>query len=127
MIITAIIVAIIIPISLLVLIPEIVVLYLLTLRGPSPGQIYHRMKASKQTHLPYYDLAVTRMYGMSPGYPGVKMDEVWNPDSTIQITNKEKEGDINRKYSMWKITILSIICTFGFLITSIQSLILYFF
>jgi len=84
------------------------------------------MKASKQQHLPYYDLAVTRMYGMAPGYPAVKMDEVWNPDSTKPIIDEEKEISIKKKYSKWKITVISFICSFGFLICSIMSLILYF-
>jgi hypothetical protein len=83
------------------------------------------MKASKQMHLPYYDLAVTRMYGMSPGYPGVKMDEVWNPDSTNPIM--ERDITLKEKHSKWKITFISFICTIGFLTTSIVSLILYFF
>lgn len=114
------------PISLVVLIPELIFLYVLTLRGPSPGQIYNKMKVSKQQHLPYYDLAVTRMYGMSPGYPGVKMDEVWNPDSTKPISEGEKDISYKGKYSMWKVGVINLVCTIGFLITSIYSLILYF-
>ncbi|MFX0033959.1 MAG: hypothetical protein ACFE8E_08005 [Candidatus Hodarchaeota archaeon] len=110
----------------MLLIPELVFLYLLTLRGPSPGQMYTRMKASKQQHLPYYDLAVTRMYGMAPGYPGVKMDEVWNPDSTKPIDDEEKVISIKKKQSMWKVTMISLICTISFSICSIESLIIYF-
>lgn len=84
------------------------------------------MKASKQQHLPYYDLAVTRMYGMAPGYPGVKMDEVWNPDSTKTTVDEEKVISIKKKQSMWKITMISLICTISFSICSIESLIIYF-
>lgn len=118
-------VIIIIPISLLIVIPELAFLYILTLRGPSPGQIYSRMKASKQVGLFYHDPAVI-LSDMAPGYSGLKMNEVWNPDSTKPIIEGERSLSLDKKFSKWKIGVISFISTNGFIITSIMSEILYF-
>lgn len=125
-VVASIVVAFILPISLIILIPELILLYILTLRGPSRGEIYAKMRSSKKVNLPYHDPAQTHLYGTRPGYSAFKMDEVWNPDSTKHMVDEEKELSLKKKYSMWKIAIISFICTIGFLITSIQSLILYF-
>jgi hypothetical protein len=125
-VITNIAVVFVIPLGLVIIIPELIFLYILTLRGPSPGQIYTRMKASKQVNLayPYHDPAVTRMYGMAPGYPGLKMDEVWNPDSTKPMIAKNEY--IEKGNSMWKIQFGAFILTISFLICGIISLFYFF-
>ncbi|MFX1497961.1 MAG: hypothetical protein ACFFBH_10565 [Promethearchaeota archaeon] len=130
-IVATIVVAIVIPISLVVLIPELIFLIVLATRGPSSGQIYINMKASKQERLPYYDQTSVRMYNMFLGPPtsgtlGFRMDEIWNPDSNKSTGDEKKELYLKKKYMMWKITVISLFCTIGFLTTSIMSLILHF-
>ncbi|MFX1526545.1 MAG: hypothetical protein ACFFB4_03150 [Promethearchaeota archaeon] len=119
------------PLTLIILIPEIIFLTSLILKGPSSGQIYNRMKVSKDSRLPYYDHSTVRMYNLSVGPPtsgaiGFRMDEIWNPDSSFPIKEEELDTTYKKKYSKFKITIISSFSTIGFVTTSIMSLILHF-
>lgn len=130
-IISSIVISFVLPLTLIIIIPEIIFLASLTLKGPNFVQRYNRMKISKDSRLPYYDHSTVRMYNLSFGPPtsgtlGFRMDEIWNPDSAKSLRDEKEDAIPKNKYSMWKIITTSLVCTIGFLTTSLVSLIIFF-
>lgn len=100
------------PLILIIVIPEFIYLYYLSQRRFTAIRVLAKMRYQRRA-LSY----------------GLRMNQTWDPKNISKHLQEVEENKklLYKKYSMCKIVIFTIICTVGFLITSIQAVILYFF
>jgi hypothetical protein len=77
-------------ISAILIVPEVVVLVVILFNALDESSNYYKMRVDKEANLLQHDPAVSGMFRNTPGYPAFKMDEVWNPDSAVDINKEEK-------------------------------------
>ena len=103
--------------SSILIVPEVIILIILFIRGTDSSEEYLRMRVKKNANLFQHDPAVTRLYAATPLNLAYKMDVVWNPDSTVHISN-DKELLEMKTFSL-KMQLISLIFTFLYLACSI--------
>ncbi|MFW9947870.1 MAG: hypothetical protein ACFFDX_13685 [Candidatus Odinarchaeota archaeon] len=101
-----------IPIMLIIVIPEFIYLYYISQRSFSAARVLAKMRWERKA-LAY----------------GLRMTHTWDPKNISKHLQQVEENKklLYEKYSMRKIVIFTVICTIGFLITSIQAVVLYFY
>jgi hypothetical protein len=103
--------------------PEVLILLVLLINGLNPGSYYYKTRVNKTDTTFHHDAAVSGIYRMTPGY-GVKMDEIWNPDSAISMREEGKQFEkvnLNRNLQL-----LSVLLTSVFFICAIISVVYFY-
>jgi len=77
------------------IVPEVIVLVVLLFNGLNQSANYYKMRVDKKANLLQHDPAVSGIWRMTPGNYAARMDEVWNPDSALPMTNGEVEVKMN--------------------------------
>jgi hypothetical protein len=109
------------PLSAILILPELVVLLILILYGLESATKYNQMRVDKQANLFQHDPAVTGTLRMNPSTLALKMEEVWNPDSTVPTQNTEVSLDRNKL----RMLIISSLLTIAYFLCSVITV--YFF
>jgi len=105
--------------SAILIIPELIILSILLINGLEQGSVYYKMRVNKKANLFQHDPAVTHLRSGVPAYLAFRMDEVWNPDSSIPLKSENK--GLEKKSFNIKMQILSFLLT----IVSFISFIIY--
>jgi hypothetical protein len=71
-------------------VPEVIILGILLLNGLNQGSVYYKMRVNKNANVFQHDPAVTSAYGSVSRILAFKMDEVWNPDSSLPLKSEDK-------------------------------------
>jgi 3D (Asp-Asp-Asp) domain-containing protein len=82
-------------------------------RGLDEGPIYYKMKVDKKASVMHHDPAVFNLYSRISVKPG-RMDEVWNPDSTLPMPNTDvslDKSNLKMQIIIFLLTIVSFICS----------------
>lgn len=103
--------------SAILIVPELIILVILTLNGLDTGTKYYKMRVNKKANLFQHDPAVTNLRSGTPKSVAFRMDEVWNPDSTVPIPNT----DVSLEKSNFKLQIITGLLTIGFFTSSVIS------
>jgi hypothetical protein len=101
--------------SAFLIVPELGILILLLLVGLDRGTSYYKMRVDKSANLFQHDPAVTNLRSGTPKNLAFKMDEVWNPDSTLPMQHK----DSSTIKSNLKLQIFTFLLTIAFFISSV--------
>ena len=101
------------------IVPELIILIILLFNGLEQGSVYYRVSVNKKANLLHHDPAVTNFYSGVSKTLAFRMDEVWNPDSTLPTRSADKR--IERKIFSVK---MQLIC-FSLTIVSLISFIIY--
>jgi len=104
----------------LFIVPELIILLVLLARGLDSGTIYYKMKVDKKASIMHHDPAVFNRYSRISVKPG-RMDEVWNPDSTVPMPNT----DVNLDKSNLKMQLITFLLTIVYIICSVTSILIY--
>ena len=104
----------------LLIVPELIILLVLLSRGLDPGTIYYKMKVDKKASIMHHDPAVFNRYSRISVKPG-RMDEVWNPGSTVPMPNT----DVNLDKSNLKMQLITFLLTIVYIICSVTSILIY--
>ncbi len=107
--------------SAILIVPELIILIILLLNGLEQGSVYYKMRVDKKANLFQHDPAVTHLLSGVYAPLAFRMDEVWNPDSTLPIRSEDKL--LEKNASNVKIILLS----FSLTIVSFISMIIYVF
>ena len=109
----------IVQLSAILIIPELIILIILLFNATEQGSVYYKMRVNKKANLFQHDPAVTHLRSGAPAYLAFRMDEVWNPDSSIPLKSENKR--LEKKSFNIKMQILSFLLT----IVSFISFIIY--
>ena len=104
----------IVPFSAILIVPELIILLILMLRGLDAGTSYYKMRVNKKENLFQHDPAVTNLRSGTPKSLAFRMDEVWNPDSTVLMLNTDVSLDtsnLNMQIITFLLTIVHFICS----------------
>ena len=107
--------------SAILIVPEFIILSVLLFNGLEQGSVYYKMRVDKKANLSQHDPAVTYMRsGVHPTL-AFRMDEVWNPDSSLPNRSEEKllekkTFSMNMQILSFSLTIVSLISFIIFLI-----------
>ena len=86
--------------------------------GLEQGSTYYKMRVDKKANLFQHDPAVTHLRSEVHPYLAFRMDEVWNPDSSLP--NRSEEKQLEKKTFSMNMQILSfsltIVCLISFII-----------
>ena len=104
----------------ILIVPELIILLVLLARGLDSGTIYYKMKVDKKASMMHHDPAVFNRYSRISVKPG-RMDEVWNPDSTVPMPNT----DVNLDKSNLKMQLITFLLTIVYIICSVTSILIY--
>jgi len=104
----------------LLIVPELIILLVLLSRGLDSGTIYYKMKVDKKASIMHHDPAVFNRYSRISVKPG-RMDEVWNPGSTVPMPNT----DANLDKSNLKMQLITFLLTIVYIICSVTSILIY--
>ena len=107
--------------SAILIVPELIILTILLLNGLEQGSVYYKMRVDKKANLFQHDPAVTHLRSGVYATTAFRMDEVWNPDSTLPIRSEDKL--LEKKTSSVKMLLFSFLLTF----VSFISFIIYIF
>ena len=77
----------IVPLSAILIVPELLILMILLSNGLEQGAMYYKMRVDKKANLFQHDPAVTHLRSGVHAPLAFRMDEVWNPDSTVPMPN----------------------------------------
>ena len=110
--------------SALFIVPEFIIILILLSKGLEQGSNYYKMLVNKKANVMHHDPGVTHL--RSPGYlpTAFRMDEVWNPDSSVPLKGEDKNLEkkvFNVKIQVF-IFILTVVC-FTFSLISAMHLI----
>ena len=103
--------------SAILIVPELIILLILMLRGIDEGtSYYYKMRINKKANLFQHDPAVTNLRSGTPKSLAFRMDEVWNPDSTLPMPNTDvclKKNNLKVKMQIitFLLTIVYFICS----------------
>lgn len=97
--------------SAILIFPELIILFILLINGLEQGSVYYKVRVDKKANLFQHDPAVTHLRSAVNPYLAFRMDEVWNPDSTLP--NRSEEKLLEKKTSNVKILLLSFLLTFA--------------
>ena len=106
----------IVPLSAILVVPELVILVILSAYGLDSGTTYYKMRVKKQANLFQHDPAVTNLLSGTPKALAFRMEEIWNPDSTIQLPNtdvgfKKNNSRVKMQIITFLLTIIYFICS----------------
>jgi hypothetical protein len=106
----------IVPLSAILVVPELVILVILSAYGLDSGTTYYKMRVNKQANLFQHDPAVTNLLSGTPKALAFRMEEIWNPDSTIQLPNtdvgfKKNNSRVKMQIITFLLTIIYFICS----------------
>ena len=108
----------IIPLSAILIVPELIILIILMLLGLDAGtSYYYKSRVNKKANLFQHDPAVTNLRSGAPKAVAFKMDEFWNPDSTLPMPNT----DVSFDKSNVKMQIITFLLTIVYFICSVIS------
>ena len=82
-----------IPYSGFLIVPEVIIVVILLLNGLEQGSNYYKMRVNKKANVLHHDPGVTHLtysQGSVPMATSFRMDEVWNPDSSIPLKGEDK-------------------------------------
>ncbi len=102
--------------------PPLIILFILMLRGLDTGTSYYKMRVNKKANLFQHDPAVTNLRSGAPKSVAFRMDEVWNPDSTVPMP----KTDVSLDKSNLKIQIITFLLTIVFFICSVNSVYIFY-
>jgi hypothetical protein len=85
-------------------------------RGLNESTIYYKMKVDKKASVMHHDPAVFNVRGRIALNPG-RMNEVWNPDSTLPMPNT----NVSLDKSLVKMQIITFLLTIVYFICSVIS------
>ena len=104
--------------SAILIVPELIILLILMLRGLDEGtSYYYKSRVNKKANLFQHDPAVTNLLSGAPKSVAFRMDEVWNPDSTMPMPNT----DVRLDKSNLKMQIITFLLTIVYFICSVIS------
>ena len=84
----------IVPLSIVLIVPELVILMILLITWLDQGtKYYYEMRVDKKANLFQHDPGVTHFRSEGPAALAFRMDEVWNPDSTLPMPNTDVSLD----------------------------------
>jgi len=113
----------IVPFSAILIVPELIILVILTLLGLDEGtSYYYKMRVNKKANLFQHDPAVTNLRSGTPKSVAFRMDEVWNPDSTVLMQNT----DVSLDMSNLKMQIITFLLTIVYFICSVISVYIFY-
>ena len=98
--------------SAILIVPELIILSILLFNGLEQGSVYYKVRVNKKANLFQHDPAVTHLRSGVPAYLAFRMDEVWNPDSTLP--NRSEDKLLEKKTFSVKMQLL------GFLLTIVS-------
>ena len=107
----------IVPLSAVLIVPELIILLILMLLGlDEDPSYYYKMRVNKKANLFQHDPAVTNFYSATPKALAFRMDEVWNPDSTlhmpkIDVCLKKNNLKVKMQIITFLLTIVYFICS----------------
>ena len=108
--------------SRILIVPELTVLFILALRGLDTGTSYYKSRVNKRANLFHHDPAVTNLRSGAPKSVAFRMDEVWNPDSTLPMPNT----DVSLNKNNLKMQIITFFLTIVFFIFSVISVYIFY-
>ena len=79
----------------ILIVPELIILLILFLRGTEQSVKYLQTRVNKKANLFQHDPAIVRYRGPVPLNLGLQMDIIWNPNGTIPIEGEIKPSDKN--------------------------------
>jgi hypothetical protein len=100
--------------SAILVVPELVILVILSVYGLDSGTAYYKTRVNKKANLFQHDPAVTNLRSGTPKALAFRMDEVWNPDSTLPMSNTNvslNKSNINMQIVTFLLTIIYFICS----------------
>ncbi len=106
----------IVPLSAILIVPELIILIILIARSLDEGAIYYKMKIDKKSSRMHHDPAVFNLRGRLALNPG-RMNEVWNPGGTVPMPNT----DVSLDKSNLKMQIITFLLTIVYFICSVIS------
>ena len=75
------------------IVPELTILLIFVINGLERGSVYYKMRVNKKANVFHHDPGVTHLtfsQGSVPMTSSFRMDEVWNPDSSIPLKSEDK-------------------------------------
>jgi len=87
---------------------------ILLINGLEQGETYYKMRVDKRANLFQHDPAVTHLRSGVPAQLAFRMDEVWNPDSTLPMPNigaSLEKSNIKMQIITFLLTIVFFICS----------------
>ena len=96
--------------SAFLIVPELIILMILLTKGLEQGSVYYKMRVNKNANLSQHDPAVTNFYSGTSKTLAFRMEEVWNPDSSVSLRSEDKQLE-NRSFNT-KMQLLSFLLTF---------------
>jgi len=112
---------IIVHLSAILIVPELIILLILMARGLDIGSIYYKMNVDKKASVMHHDPAVFNIRSRIALNPG-RMNEVWNPDSTLPMPNT----DVSLDKSNLKMQIITFLLTIVYFICSVISVYIFY-
>jgi hypothetical protein len=103
--------------SAILIVPELIILSIFMLIGLDTGTSYYKMRVNKKANLFHHDPAVTNLRSGTPKSLAFRMDEVWNPDSTLPMPNT----DVSLDKSNGKMQIITFLITIVYFFCSVFS------
>lgn len=108
----------IVPLSAILIVPELIIIVIsMLLRLDEGTKFYYKMRVNKTANLFQHDPAVTNLRSGAPKSVAFRMDEVWNPDSTMPMPNT----DVRLDKSNLKMQIITFLLTIVYFICSVIS------
>ena len=105
----------IVPLGAMLIVPELIILVILMLLGLDEGtSYYYKTRVDKKANLFQHDPAVTNLRSGAPKSVAFRMDEVWNPDSTLPMPNVDgslDKGNLKMQLITFLLTIVFFICS----------------
>ena len=105
----------IVPLGAMLIVPELIILVILMLLGLDEGtSYYYKTRVDKKANLFQHDPAVTNLRSGAPKSVAFRMDEVWNPDSTLPMPNIDgslDKGNLKMQLITFLLTIVFFICS----------------
>ena len=98
----------------ILIVPELIILFILLFNGLEQGSVYYKVRVDKKANLFQHDPAVTNLRSSVAPYLAFRMDEVWNPDSTLPMPNTDVslyKGNLKMQIITFLLTIVYLICS----------------
>ena len=111
--------------SAILIVPEVLIIFFLLINSLDLGANYYKTKVNKKDKGFYHDPAISGIYRPTPGNLGLKMDEVWNPDSTIPIP--KQKVDIEKTKLKMSLQFINVLLTCAFFICGLILVFNYYF
>ncbi len=109
--------------SAILIVPELVILLILSVNGVDDATIFQERRLNKQANLFQHDPAVAGMLNRNPSALSLRMEEVWNPNGTVPMLDTNVSLD-KTKLKMQIVTFLLTIIYFSCSVISVYLYIL---